>query len=93
MKQIHIIAGLRWSGRIRADRGGAGKSSFARVSLLPQFLRSNEFVNANDSVPKKDIKKYVFIVDKKTSRIKKYSLKTWDSSILSDINKKKFFYD
>ena len=57
---------------------------------MPQFLRSNEFINADDSVPRKDIKKYVFIVDKKTGRIKKYSLKTWDSSILSDINKKSF---
>jgi hypothetical protein len=55
---------------------GLGKSSFAKVGLLPHFLRSNEFINADDSVPKKDIKKYVFIVDKKTGRIKKYSLKT-----------------
>ncbi len=49
--------------------------------------------NVDDSLPRKDIKKHVFIVDKKTGRIKKYSLKTWDSSILRDINKKKFFYD
>ena len=37
-KQIHIIAGPN----------GAGKSSHARVSLLPQFLKSNEFINADD---------------------------------------------
>ena len=48
MKQIHVIAGPN----------GAGKSSFARVSLLPQFLRSDEFINADDSVSRKDIKKY-----------------------------------
>lgn len=37
-KQIHIIAGPN----------GAGKSSHARVSLLPQFLKSNEFINADE---------------------------------------------
>lgn len=36
--QIHIIAGPN----------GAGKSSHARVTLLPGFLRSNEFVNADE---------------------------------------------
>lgn len=36
-KQIHIIAGPN----------GAGKSSLARVTLLPDFLKSNEFVNAD----------------------------------------------
>ncbi len=36
-KQIHIIAGPN----------GAGKSSHARVTLLPNFLKSNEFVNAD----------------------------------------------
>ena len=61
--------------RIRVDQDGSGKSSFARVSLLPQFLRSNEFINANDSVPKKDIKKYVFIVDKKLVELKNIFLK------------------
>ncbi len=37
-KQIHIIAGPN----------GAGKSSHARITLLPQFLQSNEFVNADE---------------------------------------------
>lgn len=37
-KQIHIIAGPN----------GAGKSSHARVTLLPNFLSSNEFVNADE---------------------------------------------
>jgi len=37
-KQIHIIAGPN----------GAGKSSLARVTLLPDFLKSNEFVNADE---------------------------------------------
>ena len=37
-KQIHIIAGPN----------GAGKSSHARISLLPQFLKSNEFINADE---------------------------------------------
>ena len=37
-KQIHIIAGPN----------GAGKTSHARVTLLPQFLKSNEFVNADE---------------------------------------------
>jgi predicted ABC-type ATPase len=37
-KQIHIIAGPN----------GAGKSSHARVTLLPGFLSSNEFVNADE---------------------------------------------
>lgn len=37
-KQIHIIAGPN----------GAGKSSHARVTLLPDFLKSNEFVNADE---------------------------------------------
>ncbi len=37
-KQIHIIAGAN----------GAGKSSLARVTLLPDFLKSNEFVNADE---------------------------------------------
>jgi predicted ABC-type ATPase len=37
-KQIHIIAGPN----------GSGKSSHARVTLLPDFLKSNEFVNADE---------------------------------------------
>ncbi len=37
-RQIHIIAGAN----------GAGKSSHARITLLPQFLQSNEFVNADE---------------------------------------------
>jgi predicted ABC-type ATPase len=37
-KQIHIIAGPN----------GAGKTSHARINLLPQFLKSNEFVNADE---------------------------------------------
>lgn len=37
-KQIHIIAGPN----------GAGKSSLARVTLLPDFLKSNEFINADE---------------------------------------------
>lgn len=37
-KQIHIIAGPN----------GAGKSSCARVTLLPDFLSSKEFVNADE---------------------------------------------
>lgn len=37
-KQIHIIAGPN----------GAGKSSHARVTLLPDFLSSNVFVNADE---------------------------------------------
>lgn len=37
-KQIHIIAGPN----------GAGKTSHARVTLLPNFLSSNEFVNADE---------------------------------------------
>ena len=37
-KQIHIIAGPN----------GAGKTSHARVALLPDFLGSNEFVNADE---------------------------------------------
>ncbi len=37
-KQIHIIAGPN----------GAGKSSSARVVLLPNWLQTNEFVNADD---------------------------------------------
>jgi predicted ABC-type ATPase len=37
-KQIHIIAGPN----------GAGKSSHARITLLPDFLKSNEFVNADE---------------------------------------------
>ena len=37
-KQIHIIAGPN----------GAGKSSHARITLLPDFLSSNEFINADD---------------------------------------------
>lgn len=37
-KQIHIIAGPN----------GAGKSSLARVTLLPGFLSSNEFINADE---------------------------------------------
>lgn len=37
-KQIHIIAGPN----------GSGKSSHARVTLLPNFLSSNEFINADE---------------------------------------------
>ncbi len=37
-RQIHIIAGPN----------GAGKSSHARVTLLPDFLSSNIFVNADE---------------------------------------------
>jgi predicted ABC-type ATPase len=37
-RQIHIIAGPN----------GAGKSSLARIVLLPQFLKTNEFVNADE---------------------------------------------
>lgn len=37
-KQIHIIAGAN----------GSGKSSLARITLLPNFLSSNEFVNADE---------------------------------------------
>jgi len=37
-KQIHIIAGPN----------GAGKSSHARITLLPDFLKSHEFVNADE---------------------------------------------
>ena len=37
-KQIHIIAGPN----------GAGKSSCARITLLTDFLKSNEFVNADE---------------------------------------------
>jgi len=37
-KKIHIIAGPN----------GAGKTSLARVTLLPNFLSSNEFVNADE---------------------------------------------
>lgn len=37
-RQIHIIAGAN----------GAGKSSHARITLLPQFLQSNEFINADE---------------------------------------------
>jgi predicted ABC-type ATPase len=37
-KQIHIIAGPN----------GAGKSSCARITLLPDFLSSQEFVNADE---------------------------------------------
>jgi predicted ABC-type ATPase len=37
-KIIHIIAGPN----------GAGKSSHARVTLLPNFLSSNEFINADE---------------------------------------------
>ena len=37
-RQIHIIAGPN----------GAGKSSHARVTLLPDFLSSNVFVNADE---------------------------------------------
>ncbi len=47
----------------------------------------------NDSLSKKDIKKYVFIVDKKTGRTRKYPLKTWESCVLREINSKKFFCD
>ena len=61
--------------RIRVDQDGSGKSSFARVSLLPQFLRSDEFINADDSVSRKDIKKYVFILIKKLVELKNTLLK------------------
>lgn len=37
-KQIHIIAGPN----------GSGKTSLARIVLLPQFLKTNEFVNADE---------------------------------------------
>ena len=37
-KQIHIIAGPN----------GAGKSSHARITLLPDFLSSNDFINADE---------------------------------------------
>jgi len=37
-KQIHIIAGPN----------GAGKTSNARIILLPQFLQTNEFINADE---------------------------------------------
>jgi predicted ABC-type ATPase len=37
-KQIHIIAGPN----------GAGKTSHARVTLLPDFLSSREFINADE---------------------------------------------
>lgn len=37
-KQIHIIAGPN----------GSGKTSHARVTLLPNFLSSNEFINADE---------------------------------------------
>lgn len=37
-KQVHIIAGPN----------GAGKTSHARITLLPDFLGSNEFVNADE---------------------------------------------
>ena len=43
-KQIHIIAGPN----------GAGKSSHARVTLLPDFLKSNEFVNADEIAKRYD---------------------------------------
>lgn len=39
-KQIHILAGPN----------GSGKTSLARVILLPNFLRENEFVNADEIV-------------------------------------------
>lgn len=37
-RQIHIIAGPN----------GVGKTSHARITLLPDFLQSNEFVNADE---------------------------------------------
>lgn len=37
-KQIHIIAGPN----------GAGKTSHARITLLPDFLSSREFINADE---------------------------------------------
>jgi len=37
-KQIHIISGPN----------GSGKTSLARVTLLPNFLKSNTFVNADE---------------------------------------------
>ncbi len=37
-KQIHIIAGPN----------GAGKTTNARIILLPQFLQTNEFINADE---------------------------------------------
>lgn len=37
-KRIHIISGPN----------GAGKTSHARITLLPNFLSSNEFVNADE---------------------------------------------
>jgi predicted ABC-type ATPase len=37
-KQIHIIAGPN----------GAGKTSHSRITLLPDFLSTNEFVNADE---------------------------------------------
>lgn len=37
-KQIHIISGPN----------GAGKTSHSRITLLPDFLSSNEFVNADE---------------------------------------------
>jgi len=37
-KQVHIIAGPN----------GSGKSSHARITLLPDFLSSNEFINADE---------------------------------------------
>jgi len=58
MRQIHIIAGPN----------GAGKSSFARVSLLPQFLRSNEFVNA-DEIAKIIASEYPLTVSAKAGRL------------------------
>lgn len=39
-KQIHILAGPN----------GSGKTSLARVILLPNFLKENEFVNADEIV-------------------------------------------
>ena len=41
-KQIHIIAGPN----------GAGKTSSARIVLLPNWLKTNEFINA-DEIAKK----------------------------------------
>ncbi|OFW80672.1 MAG: hypothetical protein A2887_03290 [Alphaproteobacteria bacterium RIFCSPLOWO2_01_FULL_40_26] len=71
-KQIHIIAGPN----------GSGKTSHARITLLPDFLSSNEFVNADEIAkilspknPEKSaieagrlmLKKMKFLVDNKIS--------------------------
>ena len=72
MKQIHVIAGLDESGRIGAKRG---KVLLLGPVYCHNFLARNEFINADDSVSRKDIKNMYLSLIKKPVELKNILLK------------------